>query len=96
MSIWLTILGMVVVTFGARLLGMFWSIKLPAFWLRFMRFVPVAVFAALITPNLAGDRGEWAIRLLAALLCGLAAWRSGQLWLGLFVGMAVFWLLRVI
>ncbi len=94
MNFWLTVLGMLVVTFGSRLAGMFLTKPLPAFWNRFVRFVPIAVFTALITPSLEGTRGEGLPRLLAAIFCGFLAWRTKQLWIGLFVGMLGFWLLR--
>jgi branched-subunit amino acid transport protein len=94
MNFWLTVLGMLVVTFGSRLAGMMLTKELPPFWARFVRFVPVAVFTALIVPNLAGERGEWLPRVLGAVLCGVLAWRTKQLWVGLFVGMVAFWGLR--
>jgi branched-subunit amino acid transport protein len=85
----LVVLGMVAVTFGSRLLGLFLTVPLPPFWLRFIRFVPIAVFAALVTPSLEGSRGEGVER-------GVLAWRTKQLWIGLFAGMAAFWLLRIV
>ena len=95
-SFWPVVAGMVVVTFGSRVLGLFITAPLPPFWLRFMRFVPIAVFAALVTPNIAGGSGEGIVRVIAAAICALLAWRTKQLWIGLFAGMAAFWLLRVI
>lgn len=95
-NFWLVVAGMVVVTFGSRLLGLSITAPLPPFWLRFMRFVPIAVFAALVTPNVAGGSGEGVLRVVAAALCGVLAWRSRQLWIGLFAGMAAFWLLRTL
>jgi branched-subunit amino acid transport protein len=92
----LILLGMVAVTFGSRLLGLFLTAPLPPFWSRFIRFVPVAVFAALVTPNLEGSRGEGVERAIAAVICGVLAWRTKQLWIGLFAGMAAFWLLRAV
>jgi branched-subunit amino acid transport protein len=92
----LILLGMVAVTFGSRLLGLFLTVPLPPFWLRFIRFVPIAVFAALVTPSLEGSRGEGVERVIAAVICGVLAWRTKQLWIGLFAGMAAFWLLRTI
>jgi branched-subunit amino acid transport protein len=96
MNFWLTVAGMLVVTFGSRLIGLGMRAPLPAFWMRFLRFVPVSVFAALVAPNLAGDRGEWPIRCLAAAISALIAWRSRQLWAAILSGMLSFWLLRLI
>ena len=69
--------------------------ELPPFWLRFLHFVPIAVFAALVTPSLTGERGEGGIRLAAAALTALTAWRWKNLGLALGVGLVAFWLLRV-
>ena len=93
---WLTIAGMVAVTFGSRFAGLALHIELPPFWVRFLHFVPIAVFAALVTPSLAGSQGEADLRLVAALAAALAAWRTRQLWMAIAVGMAVFWLLRLL
>ncbi len=95
MSFWLTLSGMVAVTFGSRYAGLAKRTELSDFWVRFLRFVPIAVFAALVTPSLEGDVGEWEIRVVAAALAIVAAWRTRQLWVAIAVGMAVFWLLRI-
>jgi branched-subunit amino acid transport protein len=73
MTFWLTLGGMVAVTYGSRLAGFYLPRELPPFWVRFLHFIPIAVFAALVTPSLAGDRGEGEIRLAAAALAALAA-----------------------
>ena len=96
MSFWATCAGMLAVTFGSRLAGLLVRIRLPPFWLRFLHFVPIAVFAALVTPSLQGSRGEGGIRVAAAALAGIAAWRTRQLALAIAVGMAAFWLLRLV
>mgnify|MGYP003558498047 FL=1 len=95
MTFWLTVTGMVAVTFGSRLAGLSLRVELPAFWLRFLHFVPIAVFAALITPSLQGTRDEGGIRVAAALVVALAAWRTRNLGVALVAGMATFWLLRI-
>jgi len=94
-TFWLTLAGMVAVTFGSRYAGLARRTDLPDFWIRFLHFVPIAVFAALVTPSVAGDLGEGEIRLTAALVAALAAWRTKQIWIAIVVGMAVFWLLRI-
>lgn len=95
MTFWLTLAGMVAVTFGSRYAGLVRRTELPDVWIRFLHFVPIAVFAALVTPSLQGDLGEGEIRFLAAVVAALAAWRTRQLWVALAVGMIVFWLLRI-
>jgi branched-subunit amino acid transport protein len=96
MSFWATCGGMVAVTFGSRLAGLRLQARLPPFWLRFLHFVPIAVFAALVTPSLEGTRGEGGIRLAAAALVVAVAWRTRQLALTVAVGMAAFWLFRLL
>ena len=95
MSFWLTVAGMVAVTFGSRYAGLVRRTELSDFWVRFLHFVPIAVFASLVTPYLEGGLGEWEIRVVAALAAALAAWRTRQLWIAIAVGMLVFWVLRI-
>lgn len=92
----LTILLMALVTYVPRLLGVSLPrLELPPFWSRFLQFVPIAVFAALVVPEL--PRGEETpIRLLAAAVAALVFWRIRSLWFGLLVGMVVFWGLRAL
>jgi branched-subunit amino acid transport protein len=94
-TFWATLAGMVAVTFGARLAGLTLRRPLPPALTRVLHFVPIAVFAALVTPALAGTRGEGGIRLVAAAVVTLAAWRTRNLGIALLAGMATFWLLRV-
>ena len=95
MSFWLTCSGMVAVTFGSRLAGLLVRMRLPPFWLRFLHFVPIAVFAGLVTPSLEGSRGEGGIRLAASVLAALVAWRTRNLAITIAVGLGAFWLLRL-
>lgn len=91
-----TILLMALVTYLPRLAGLSLAkITLPPFWTRFLQFVPVAVFAALVVPALPGG-DETPIRLIAAGVAALVLWRVRSLWLGLLVGMVVFWGLRAL
>ena len=95
MSFWATCAGSVAVTFRSRLAGLTRARELPPSWLRFLHSVPISVFAALAAPSLTGSRGEGGIRIVAAALAALAAWRTRQLAVAIAVGMAAFWLLRV-
>lgn len=97
MSTVAVILAMAALTYCSRLVGLaLMGMVVPAFWLRFLRFVPIAVFAALVVPALPGNQGEWPVRFLAAALAAFATWHTRQLWVGIGVGMAAFWLLRLI
>jgi branched-subunit amino acid transport protein len=93
-TFWLALAGMVAVTFGSRYAGLALRTELPAFWVRFLHFVPIAVFAALVTPSLEGDLGEGEIRMVAAVATVLVAWRTRSLGLSIAAGMIAFWLLR--
>jgi branched-subunit amino acid transport protein len=95
MTFWLILAGMVAVTFGSRYAGVALQTELPPFWVRFLHFVPIAVFAALVTPSLQGGFGEGEIRVTAAVLAALTAWRTRNLGLAIAVGMLAFWLLRI-
>lgn len=95
MSPTLTILLMWAVTYPARLLGLsLGRLHLPPFWLAFLRFVPVSVFAALVVPDVLGSP-EWARRLVACAAGGVLMWRSGHLGLGLLGGFAAYWTARI-
>lgn len=92
----LTIVLMALVTYVPRLLGVSLPrLELPPFWSRFLGFVPIAVFAALVVPELPKGN-ETPIRLVAAVVAALAFWRVRALWFGLLVGMVVFWGLRAL
>jgi branched-subunit amino acid transport protein len=95
MSFWPTLAGMVAVTFGSRYAGLVLRREPPAFWGRFLHFVPIAVFAALVTPYVQGEQGEGEIRLAAVALAAAVAWRWSSFALAIVVGLATFWLLRV-
>jgi branched-subunit amino acid transport protein len=94
-TFWATLAGMVVVTFGSRYAGLALRTELPAFWVRFLHFVPISVFAALVTPSLAGDMGEGEIRVAGAVVAVFAALRTRSLGVSIAAGMLAFWLLRI-
>ena len=92
----LTIFLMAAVTYKPRVLGLSLSrVTLPPFWTRFLQFVPVAVFAALVAPALPSP-GETPVRLVAAGVAALVLWRVRSLWFGLLIGMVAFWGLRAL
>jgi branched-subunit amino acid transport protein len=100
MIIWLTILGMALVTYATRAIMMLALRGEVAPWLRrWLGYVPVAVFTALLLPPLlltASDRPALAIgpALPAGAAGALVAWRSGNVLLTIGAGLGVFWLLR--
>jgi branched-subunit amino acid transport protein len=100
MIIWLTILGMALVTYATRVTTMLALRGEVAPWLRrWLGYVPVAVFTALILPPLllSDQGGARALALGPALPAGLVgalvAWRSGNVLLTILSGLATFWAL---
>ena len=91
-----TILLMALVTYLPRLAGfMLAGYRVPPFWLRFLRFVPISVFAVLIVPALPGA-GGLIPRTAAAAVAGLLMWRTRSLVVGLLGGLALYYLLRLV
>ena len=99
--IWLTMAGMGAVTVITRLLPivMLEKLRLNGARQRALRFVPPAVFAAIIVPELTAGglavlSAAGAVRLSAAMLAAVVAWRTRSVLLTIITGMAALWLLR--
>jgi branched-subunit amino acid transport protein len=102
MMIWLTILGMALVTLATRALPLLAMRGEPPDWLaRWLGLVPVAVFTALALQPLVITGGpERQLALGAPLVAGLigaaVAWRTGSVVATIAAGMAAFWALRLL
>jgi len=101
MYLWLTILGMGVVTYGLRLslIALLGRLEVPPLVSRGLRFVPPAVLSAIILPELVQPGGQLNlslgnVRLLAGLLALLVAWRTRNVLLTVGAGMVGLWLLQ--
>jgi branched-subunit amino acid transport protein len=95
----LIILGMALVTFGIRFsLIALLSRDIPLFLARWLRYIPVAIFTALIVPGLLAPQGEPRIgaELGAGLVGLLVAYRSRQVLPVILAGMGTYWLLRAL
>lgn len=93
------IAGMALVTYLTRAPAMvLLRGDLPAWLMRWLRFVPIAVFAALVVPPFVAPdrRPEISGRLLIGLIAGIVAWRTRQVYAGLIVGLLVFGILRLL
>ncbi|GGJ38646.1 AzlD domain-containing protein [Deinococcus roseus] len=91
----LPILLMFLVTYATRFAGLsLGNARVPAFWLHFLKFIPVSVFTALVVLNFGSESKEFPVRLIAALVAGIVFYFHRQLWSCILVGMAVFWGLR--
>ncbi|KAA3648348.1 MAG: AzlD domain-containing protein [Chloroflexi bacterium] len=98
MNEWLTIFGMMLVTFGVRypVLALVGKIPLPDPIFRSLKYVPPAVLTAIIVPEilLTDGRIDLAFNnapLFAGILAGLVAWRSKNLLLTIVLGMLALW-----
>jgi branched-subunit amino acid transport protein len=101
-SLWLTIIGMGIITYLIRALSMVLAQRLPdSKWLNsFLGFVPIAVLSALIFLDVFSPNGALALsplknpRLIAALLAVLVAWRTKKALPTIAIGMLALWLLQ--
>lgn len=100
MSTWLTVLGMVAVTYGARLsvIALLGEAGLPAAVRSALRYVPPAALAAIVFPALFMPDGTLNLstgnaRLIAGIIAAAVAWRSRSALLSIAVGMIALWLL---
>ena len=95
MSLWLTILLAGLMTFATRLSFIFLldKIKVPDWFRRGLRFVPVAVLSAIILPELTSPTGTLDLswhnsQLFAGIIAILVAWRTRNIILTILAGMA--------
>ena len=87
------ILAAALLTYATRIAGFgLGGRELPPVLGRFLAYVPVAVFAALISPELGLGDTQWAARGLGVVAGGVVGWRTRQLWAAVVAGMAAFWL----
>ncbi len=101
MNIWLAIIGMALVTYVSRVTMLLALRGEVVPWLRrWLSYVPVAVFTALILPPLLiqSTNGSAALVISAALPAGLVgalvSWRTGNVLLTIVAGLMTFWVLR--
>lgn len=94
MSLWLVILIVGFLTFGTRLsfILLIEKLKLPGWFLRSLRYIPLAVLSAIILPELASRSSVVDLSLrnpqfYAGTLAVLVAWRTRNVLLTILVGM---------
>jgi len=102
-NIWLAMVIAGVITYLMRLslILLFGHLELPGWFTRILRFVPLAVLAAIITPELLMPKGSlWLsvdnLRLLAGLVAIGVAWKTRNAVVTILVGMGVLWILQFI
>ena len=103
MNLWLTILGMGLITYAIRLSFVLLGEQGqgPAVFQRGLKFVPTAVLSAIILPELLQPAGTLDLslgnaRLLAGLIAALVAWRTQSVLGTIGAGMGVLWILEII
>ncbi|MDX2137049.1 MAG: AzlD domain-containing protein [Chloroflexota bacterium] len=97
MNIWLLIVIVGVLTFLIRysFIALVGRVGMPARLQRALRFVPAAVLAALIMPELIYRNGVFSpIRLAAGTVAILVAWRTKNAIFTMTAGMIVLWILQ--
>ena len=94
MNIWIVMIIGGLLTFGTRLSFIFLldRIKVPDWFRRGLRFVPVAVLSAIILPELTSPNGTLFVswrnpQLLAGLVAILVAWRTKNVLLTIAAGL---------
>jgi branched-subunit amino acid transport protein len=103
MNIWLVMLIAGLLTFATRLSFIFLleRIRVPDWFRRGLRFVPVAVLSAIILPELTSPNGDLFLSwrnplLLAGMVAILVAWRTKNVILTIVAGMAALLVLRFV
>jgi branched-subunit amino acid transport protein len=103
MRLWLTILGMGVITYATRasVIAILGRDEMPPAVRRTLRFVPAAVLSAIIVPEVIAPNGALEVsfgnpRIVAALLAAIVAWRTKHVFATIGVGMLALWALRAV
>lgn len=97
------VLAVAAVTYATRLAG-FWprsggraaavdETLSPAFG-RFLAYIPIAAFAALVAPGIADGSASLGARLVAVAAAAAATLRFRRLWLSIAAGLAAYWLVE--
>ena len=101
LTLWLVVLAVSVATFALRFsfLLFFDQVELAPPLRRVLRFVPVAVFTAIVTPQLIALNAQWGLtlngaRLIAALVAVVVAWRTKNVLLTIVAGMTTLQVLQ--
>ena len=99
MNLLLTMLAAGAVTFLIRIsfIGTAGGAEPPAWFVRLLRYVPIAALSALVWPDLMLTGDTWsavAPRLAAGIAAALVAWHSGNVLLTITVGMLLLWVLQ--
>lgn len=93
------ILGMALVTYLTRApMMLLLRGELPGWLRRWLQYVPIAVFTALIVPTFVAPNGvpELHVNLAVGLVAAVVVWRTRQIYVGIIAGLIVFWVLHAL
>lgn len=100
-QIWLTVIGMGVVTLAVRMSFILLpaDARIPELVKRSLVYIAAAVLPALVMPDVlfrgqVGDHGFDPLRLIAAIVAGLVAWRTRSIFATLATGLGMLLLMR--
>jgi len=103
MNIWLVMIIAGLLTFATRLsfILLLERVRVPDWFRRGLRFVPVAVLSAIILPALTNPNGSLFIswrnpQILAGVVAILVAWRTKNVILTILAGMAALLLFQMV
>ncbi|HLT19593.1 MAG TPA: AzlD domain-containing protein [Thermomicrobiales bacterium] len=93
-----TVLALAAGTLAMRVSGLaLQDVRIPDTWERSLRYVPLALLAALVVVTLNGQpAGELGARVAALLAAAAVTYRAGRMWACIASGMAVYLLLDLI
>ena len=101
--LWITLVAIGLITFAWRVsfVALWKRLSIPDVVERALRFVPAAVLAAIVAPELIAPNDAIEIsfgnaRLLAGIAAGLVAWRTQNMFATIGVGMAALWALEAL
>ena len=101
MSIWITLAGMGLVTFGVRVVPFLAieRLRLSPPVVQALTFVPVAVLSAILAQEVFAPSGDIHLgggnqRIIAAFLAAAVAWRTKNVLLTVGAGMSTLWLVN--
>jgi branched-subunit amino acid transport protein len=103
MNIWIVLLILGILTFLIRFsfIAIFDKMEPPRSLQRALRFVPIAVLSAIISPEILFSNNQFMFtlinpKLIAALIASLVAYKTKNITWTIFSGMVSFWILRSI
>jgi branched-subunit amino acid transport protein len=92
MNLLLLFAAIACVTFVWRYSGFTLKISQTSpFWERFLRFIPISIFTALVVSSLYKNSELLRPELFALVVAGMIAWRTRQFGLSVISGLVVLW-----